>query len=112
MIRCDSVHTLVDKFIIIVSLYFKGQRTRRKVHNRLRKRASVLCVFFNVLSKVGRDLVPYIKNKLFINTLWLFSFGNRYTEIFKVLEMIAKDLTEITGLTFEIKFTKTTEKWQ
>jgi hypothetical protein len=30
----------------------------------------------------------------------------------KVLEMIAKDLTEITGLTFEIKFTKTTEKWQ
>jgi len=30
----------------------------------------------------------------------------------KVLEMIAKDLTEITGLTFEIKFEKTTEKWQ
>lgn len=30
----------------------------------------------------------------------------------KVLEMIAKDLTEITGLTFEITFTKTTEKWQ
>jgi len=30
----------------------------------------------------------------------------------KVLEMIAKDLTEITGLTFEIKFTKATEKWQ
>jgi len=30
----------------------------------------------------------------------------------KVLEMIAKDLTEITGLTFEIKFEKTTQKWQ
>ena len=30
----------------------------------------------------------------------------------KVLEMIAKDLTEVTGLTFEIKFTKATETWQ
>lgn len=30
----------------------------------------------------------------------------------KVLEMIAKDLAEATGLTFEVKFEKTTEKWQ
>ena len=30
----------------------------------------------------------------------------------KVLEMISKDLTEITGLTFEIKFEKTTKTWQ
>lgn len=30
----------------------------------------------------------------------------------KVLEMIAHDLTEITGLTFQIKFEKTTKKWQ
>jgi len=30
----------------------------------------------------------------------------------KVLDMIAKDLAEITGLTFEIKFQKSTEKWQ
>jgi hypothetical protein len=29
-----------------------------------------------------------------------------------VLEMIANDLTEITGLTFEIKFTKATQTWQ
>jgi hypothetical protein len=30
----------------------------------------------------------------------------------KVLEMIANDLTEITGLTFEIKFEKATQTWQ
>lgn len=30
----------------------------------------------------------------------------------KVLEMIAKDLTEITGLVFEIKFEKATKTWQ
>jgi len=30
----------------------------------------------------------------------------------KVLEMISNDLAEITGLTFEIKFQKSTEKWQ
>ena len=30
----------------------------------------------------------------------------------EVLDMIAKDLAEVTGLTFEIKFEKTTEKWQ
>ena len=29
-----------------------------------------------------------------------------------VLERIAKDLSEVTGLTFEINFEKTTEKWQ
>ena len=29
-----------------------------------------------------------------------------------VLEMIANDLTEITGLTFEIKFEKATQTWQ
>jgi hypothetical protein len=30
----------------------------------------------------------------------------------KVLDMIAKDLTEITGLVFEIKFEKATQTWQ
>lgn len=30
----------------------------------------------------------------------------------KVLEMIARDLAEVTGLTFEIKFEKTTKTWQ
>lgn len=30
----------------------------------------------------------------------------------KVLDMIAKDLAEVTGLTFEIKFQKATQPWQ
>ncbi|NDC75840.1 hypothetical protein EBZ70_11330 [bacterium] len=30
----------------------------------------------------------------------------------ETLEMIARDLAEVTGLTFEIKFEKTTDKWQ
>jgi hypothetical protein len=30
----------------------------------------------------------------------------------KVLEMIASDLAEATGLTFEVKFEKTTKTWQ
>jgi hypothetical protein len=30
----------------------------------------------------------------------------------ELLEKISKDLAEVTGLTFEIKFTKATETWQ
>ena len=30
----------------------------------------------------------------------------------ETLEMIARDLAEVTGLTFEIKFEKTTQQWQ